>query len=62
LMKDLDYGKNYKYSHDYEGNFIAQEFLPDKISNTKIYDPGKNTREEKFREDLKKRWGKKYDY
>ena len=62
LMKDLDYGKNYKYSHDYEGNFVAQEFLPDEISNTKIYDPGKNTREEKFREDLKKRWGKKYDY
>ena len=62
LMKDLDYGKNYKYSHDYEGNFVAQEFLPDEISNTKIYDPGKNTREEKFREDLNKRWGKKYDY
>tara|TARA_R110001632_G_scaffold226124_6_gene359609 strand:- start:12594 stop:13865 length:1272 start_codon:yes stop_codon:yes gene_type:complete len=62
LMKDLDYGKNYKYSHDYEGNFVAQEFLPDEISNTKIYNPGKNTREEKFREDLKKRWGKKYDY
>tara|TARA_R110001632_G_scaffold10408_2_gene38557 strand:+ start:3305 stop:4576 length:1272 start_codon:yes stop_codon:yes gene_type:complete len=62
LMKDLDYGKNYKYSHDYEGNFIHQEFLPDEISNTKIYDPGNNAREGKFREELKNRWGKKYDY
>tara|TARA_R110000787_G_scaffold269018_3_gene375668 strand:+ start:8112 stop:9383 length:1272 start_codon:yes stop_codon:yes gene_type:complete len=62
LMKDLDYGKNYKYSHDYEGNFIDQEFLPDEISNTKIYDPGNNAREGKFREELKNRWGKKYDY
>jgi len=62
LMKDLDYGKNYKYAHDYKGNFIGQEFLPDEISNTKIYDPGNNTREENFRGELKKRWGKKYDY
>ena len=56
LMKDLDYGKNYKYAHNYNGNFIDEEFLPDEISNTKIYDPGKNTREEKFREELKKMW------
>ena len=62
LMKDLDYGKNYKYAHDYEGNFIPQEFLPDEISTMKLYEPGKNTREEKFREELKKKWGKKYDY
>ena len=62
LMKDLDYGKNYKYAHNYNGNFIDEEFLPEEISNTKIYDPGKNTREEKFREELKKMWGDKYDY
>ena len=62
LMKDLDYGKNYKYSHDYDGNFINQEFLPDEISNTKIYNPGKNNREDKFREELRKKWGNKYDY
>lgn len=62
LMKDLDYGKNYKYAHDYEGNFIPQEFLPDEISTMKLYEPGKNAREEKFREELKKKWGKKYDY
>ena len=62
LMKDLDYGKNYKYAHDYEGNFIPQEFLPEEISTMKLYEPGKNAREEKFREELKKKWGKKYDY
>ena len=62
LMKDLDYGKNYKYAHDYEGNFTPQEFLPDEISTMKLYEPGKNAREEKFREELKKKWGKKYDY
>ncbi len=62
LMKDLEYGKDYKYAHDYKGNFIAQEFLPNEISKTKIYDPGKNSREEKFREELKKKWGHKYDY
>ncbi len=62
LMKDLDYGKNYKYAHDYEGNFIPQEFLPDEISTMKLYEPGKNAREEKFREELKKKWGEKYDY
>ena len=62
LMKDLDYGKNYKYAHDYEGSFIQEEFLPKSISNTKIYDPGKNAREEKFRQELKKIWGNKYNY
>ena len=61
-MKDLDYGKNYKYSHDYENNFIEQEFLPNEITNTKIYDPGKNVRENKFREGLKKLWKNKYNY
>ena len=62
LMKDLDYGKNYKYAHDYQGNFTSEEFLPDTIIKTKIYNPGNNARENKFREELKKMWGDKYDY
>jgi len=62
LMKDLDYGKNYKYSHDYPNNFVEQEFLPDEISGTKIYEPGKNSRENNFRETLKNRWKDKYNY
>jgi putative ATPase len=62
LMKDLDYGKNYKYSHNYENNFINQEFLPKEISNTKLYEPGNNARENAFREILKNRWKDKYDY
>jgi putative ATPase len=62
LMKDLDYGKDYKYSHDYENNFVSQEFLPKEIENTQIYNPGNNPRENKFRELLRKLWGKKYNY
>ncbi|WP_439129685.1 replication-associated recombination protein A [Polaribacter sp.] len=62
LMKDLDYGKDYKYSHNYPNNFVAQEFLPNEISGTKIYEPGNNTRENQFREILKNRWKSRYDY
>ena len=62
LMRDLDYCKNYKYAHDYQGNFISEEFLPDTLIKTKIYNPGNNARENKFREELKKMWGDKYDY
>ncbi len=62
LMKDLDYGKAYKYAHDYENNFTEQEFLPQEIKNLKLYEPGKNPREDQFRELLKKRWKSKYDY
>ena len=62
LMKDLDYGKEYQYSHNYVGNFVNQEFLPDEIKNTKLYEPGKNTRENQFRESLKQRWKDKYNY
>ena len=62
LMKALEYGKDYKYAHDYKGNFVHEEFLPESISNTKIYDPGGSPREEKFRENLKKIWKDKYDY
>ncbi|QXP62870.1 replication-associated recombination protein A [Polaribacter sp. HaHaR_3_91] len=62
LMKDLDYGKNYKYSHNYPNNFVEQEFLPDEISGTKLYEPGNNARENQFREILKNRWKNNYEY
>ncbi|WP_299670713.1 replication-associated recombination protein A [uncultured Polaribacter sp.] len=62
LMKDLDYGKDYQYSHNYPKNFINQEFLPDEISGTKLYEPGENQRENQFREILKNRWKSRYDY
>lgn len=62
LMKDLDYGKNYMYSHNYTENFVEQEFLPKEITNTKLYDPGNNARENSFRETLKQRWKNKYEY
>ena len=62
LMKDLDYGKNYQYAHNYDDNFIDQEFLPDEIRNTKFYEPGNNSRENSFRDFLKRRWKGKYKY
>ncbi len=62
LMKDLGYGEGYKYAHDYENNFVAQSFLPEKIEGEKFYDPGKNSREENIRSFLKNRWKDKYDY
>ncbi len=62
LMKDLDYGKEYKYAHDYTGNFADQEFMPDEIKGTRLYEPGRNTREEQFRKFLKDRWKDKYGY
>ncbi len=62
LMKELDYGENYKYAHSYENNFADQEFLPDEISNTTFYEPGNNAREQNMRDFLKKRWKDKYGY
>jgi putative ATPase len=62
LMKELGYGDNYKYAHNYENNFADQEFLPDEIKNTTFYEPGNNARENAQREFLKKRWKDKYDY
>jgi putative ATPase len=62
LMKNLDYGKDYKYSHSYENNFSEQEYLPKEIAGTKFYDPGKNAREEELRKFLKNLWGEKYKY
>jgi putative ATPase len=62
LMKDLDYGKDYKYAHDFPENFTDQEFLPDEVSGTKLYEPGSNAREEQFRQIMKKRWKSRYGY
>lgn len=62
LMKNLDYGKNYKYAHSFENNFADMEFLPDEIKNTVVYNPGKNAREEEIRKFLKARWKDKYGY
>jgi len=62
LMKNLGYGKDYEYSHSYEGNFSNQEYLPKEISGTKFYDPGKNAREEELRKFLKNLWNDKYGY
>lgn len=62
LMKNIGYGKGYEYSHSYENNFSAQEYLPDELSGTKFYDPGKNTREEELRKLLKTLWKDKYGY
>lgn len=62
LMKELGYGDDYKYSHDYANNFAEQEFLPDEIKKTVLYNPGNNSRENSSREFLKNRWKDKYNY
>jgi putative ATPase len=62
LMKELNYGKEYQYAHSYEGNFINAEFLPEELSGTKLYEPGDNDVEKRFREFLKKNWKEKYGY
>ena len=62
LMKDLDYGKGYQYAHDHDMNFAEQEFLPHEISQTKLYEPGQNAKEEAIRLFLKQRWKEKYGY
>jgi len=62
LMKELGYGKNYQYAHDYSGNFIEQEFLPDEIIGTKLYNPGNNPKENSFKTYLKSLWKDKYEY
>jgi putative ATPase len=62
LMKELDYGKGYKYAHDYPNNFAQQEFLPGEISNSLYYDPTDNPTEQKIRERLKSLWKDKYSY
>jgi len=62
LMKQLDYGKEYRYSHDFPNNFVDQEYLPEGLEGTKLYEPGENQREKGLRTYLKHVWGDKYDY
>ncbi len=62
LMKEIGYSKDYAYAHSFEDNFVRLEFLPEKLSGTKFYDPGNNQRENEMREFLKKRWKEKYRY
>ncbi|MEO6304593.1 MAG: replication-associated recombination protein A [Bacteroidia bacterium] len=62
LMKNMDYGKNYKYAHSFDNNFIDQEFLPEQIAETKFYEPGNNARENEQRIYLKNLWKEKYGY
>jgi putative ATPase len=62
LMKDMGYGQGYKYSHDYEGGFAEQEFLPDEIKGVQLYAPGNTARENEMRVFLAKRWKGKYGY
>jgi len=62
LMKNIGYGKDYKYAHDYENNFVDLEFLPEKLTGKKFYDPQDNARENDLRARLKALWKKKYGY
>ncbi|MFK8294739.1 replication-associated recombination protein A [Capnocytophaga canimorsus] len=62
LMKELNYGKDYKYSHDFENNFAFQDFLPEDLQGTTLYEPGDNPRENALRTYLKNLWGERYNY
>ena len=62
LMAKMDYGRDYKYAHDYASNFVPQQFLPDALEGTVLYEPQNNPREEELRKFLKVRWGTKYGY
>lgn len=62
LMKNMGYGKGYQYAHSFEGSFINMEFLPEKISGEKFYEPGNNPREEELRKYLRSLWKEKYGY
>ncbi|CEN37590.1 Replication-associated recombination protein A (fragment) [Capnocytophaga canimorsus] len=62
LMKELNYGKDYKYSHDFENNFAFQDFLPEDLQGTMLYEPGDNPRENALRTYLKNLWGERYNY
>ena len=59
-MKELGYGKNYKYSHAYSEHFVSQEFLPEEIQNTNLYQPADNINEQKAKQLMIKRWKNKY--
>ena len=61
-MKELGYGENYQYAHDFEGNFVPHEFLPEEIKGTTLYSPGNNARENSLKSYLKQLWKDKYDF
>lgn len=60
LMKELDYGKGYKYSHDHPGNFVVQEFMPDEVKGTSFFNAGSSKREREIEEEIKRMWKGKY--
>ncbi|MCI5083500.1 MAG: replication-associated recombination protein A [Saprospiraceae bacterium] len=62
LMKELDYGKGYKYAHDYPGNFVEEEFLPEELRGKKLFEPAQNPTENKVKERLKNQWKDRYKY
>jgi len=62
LMKELGYGQDYQYAHDFEGNFVPHEFLPEEIKGTTLYSPGNNARENSLKSYLKQLWKDKYDF
>jgi putative ATPase len=61
-MKELGYGKNYEYAHNYEGSFVQHEFMPEKLKGSSIYIPGNNPKENQLKEYLKTLWKDKYDF
>ena len=62
LMKELDYGKGYKYAHDYPGNFVEEEFLPDELKGRKLFEPQQSAAEQKIKQRLAAQWKDKYKY
>lgn len=62
LMKELDYGAEYQYAHAYAGNFVVQEFMPEGVQGSTLYDPGHNAAEDKLRVSLREKWKGKYGY
>ena len=60
LMKDLGYGKGYLYSHDFPGNFVVQDFLPEELTGTSFYQAGSSKREQEIQETINQLWGDKY--
>ena len=62
LMKELGYGKDYKYAHEYDDHFIDDQYLPDKLNGTILYSPQNNPQEEKYLEKMKKIWKNRYKY
>lgn len=62
LMKDIGYGSNYKYAHDYENNFVKYDFMPKELKNASFYKPGNNSKEQQVKQKLKQQWGEQYEF